>query len=348
MNLSEAFKSQPRLWIFAEMVVASLVIGAVDFATGYQISLFLFYGLPIFAIAWLCDGKSAFLMAILCGLIWWWADAASGHLYVHNWLEAWETLMRLGFFIFVAWAASAARAKSDVAKARIALLEHSQRLEQQIVSVSENERRRIGQDLHDGLCQYLAALACAATSLRDDLTESFRQIEAGSADEIAQGLRDAVIETRNLARGLVPVPLEDGGLVSALRGLAHSVSRLQGINCTFQSDEISHRQDETVEMHFYRIAQEAINNATRHGAARNIAISLTATESRLALKVIDDGIGISKLATNHGGMGLNVMNYRARLSGGELTIQDAPDGGTIVYCSVPTKKSEIENNVVCA
>jgi signal transduction histidine kinase len=279
-------------------------------------------------------------MAVLCGLIWWWADAASGHSYVHNWLEAWETLMRLGFFVFVAWAASAARARSDVARARIALLEHSQHLEQEIVTISENERRRIGQDLHDGLCQYLAALACAATSLRDDLTEASMQIEAAGANEIAQGLRDAVVETRNLARGLVPVPLEDAGLVSALRGLAHSVTRLQGINCTVQFDDCAIAQDAIRATHFYRIAQEAISNATRHGRARNVEISLTTIGERMALQITDDGIGMAKVPANHNGMGLNVMHYRARLSGGELTIREAPKGGTIVSCTAPTSKCE--------
>jgi signal transduction histidine kinase len=287
-------------------------------------------------------------MAILCGLIWWWADAASGHSYVHNWLEAWETLMRLGFFIFVAWAASAVRVKTEVAKARIALLERSQRLEQEIVSISESERRRIGQDLHDGLCQYLAALACAATSLRDDLAETSMQTEAGNADEIAQGLRDAVVETRNLARGLVPVPLEEAGLVSALRGLAHSVTRLQGVNCTVQSDDDSTNQHEITATHFYRIAQEAISNATRHGRARNVEISLTTLGDRIELQITDDGIGMSKVPANHNGMGLTVMNYRARLTGGKLKICDAPNGGTVVSCTSPTNQSEIHENVVCA
>jgi signal transduction histidine kinase len=345
MTLSERFKTQSRAWIFAQMTLLSLVIGIVDFVTGYQVSLFLFYGLPIYAVAWLCDKKYALLMAILSGLIWWWADVASGHPYVHNWIEAWETLMRLSFFVFVAWAASAARAKSDGAKARIALLEHSRRLEQEIVSISENERRRIGQDLHDGLCQYLAALACAATSLRDELKETFGKSKAKSADEIAQGLRDAVLETRNLARGLVPVPLEDAGLVSALQGLAHTVTRLQRVNCTFESDDNPTGQDETVAMHFYRIAQEAISNATRHGRARNIAISLTTVGERMALQIADDGIGMREPA-KHNGMGLNVMNYRARLSGGELTVKDAPNGGTIVRCTAPANKCEIQEEVV--
>ena len=93
-------------------------------------------------------------MALLSGITWWWADFASGHPYLHNWHEAWEVVMRLGFFIFVAIGSSALRARRDIAKARIALLEHSRRLEKEIVTISERERGRIGQDLHDGLCQY--------------------------------------------------------------------------------------------------------------------------------------------------------------------------------------------------
>jgi signal transduction histidine kinase len=172
------------------------------------------------------------------------------------------------------------------------------------------------------------------------------QTEAGNANEIAQGLRDAVVETRNLARGLVPVPLEDAGLVSALRGLAHSVTRLQGITCTLQSDDRATDQDEITATHFYRIAQEAISNAARHGRARNIAISLTTIGDRVALQITDDGIGMSKVPSNSHGMGLNIMNYRARLSGGELTIREGSSGGTIVSCTAPANKSEVHENVV--
>jgi two-component system sensor kinase FixL len=161
-------------------------------------------------------------------------------------------------------------------------------------------------------------------------------------------LRDAVIETRNLARGLVPVPLEDAGLVSALRGLAHSVTRLQGINCTVQSGDGPISQDETTATHFYRIAQEAISNATQHGRARNVAISLATIGDRIELQITDDGIGMSKVPAHHNGMGLNVMNYRARLSGGELKIQEGPNGGTIVSCTAPANKCEVNENVVCA
>jgi Signal transduction histidine kinase len=346
MGISKTFAQQSHVRIFIEMVGVVLAIGFLDSITGYQISFFLFYGAPIFAIAWFCDKKSGILIALFAGIVWWWADWQAGHPYVHNWIEGWETAMRLGFFLLVAFAGSALRAKSDVAATRIALLEHSRRLEQEIVNISERERRRIGQDLHDGLCQYLAALGCAATSLRDDLEKLQLPHEAKAADELAQLLRDAVVQTRDLARGLVPVHLDEEGLVLAMEGLAHSVTRLQGINCTFESKGVPTNYEESAAMHLYRIAQEAINNATKHGKAQNIAISLDVTQHLTTLRIADDGAGISRTITTCGGMGLNIMGYRARLTGGELRIEEAARGGTVVSCIAPSDHWKIHEDAI--
>jgi signal transduction histidine kinase len=319
------------------MIIVMILIGLTDFATGYQLSFFIFYGAPIFVVAWFCDRKSSILVALIAGIIWWWADWQSGHPYLHNWIEGWETLVRLGFFLFVAFGGSALRAKSDMAEARIALLEHSQRLEQEIINISEAERRRIGQDLHDGLCQYLAALSCAATSLRDDLNKLKLTEEAKAADELARLLQDAVVQTRDLARGLVPVHVEEDGLVVAMEGLAHSVTRLHSINCTFEAKGVALKYHETAAMHLYRIAQEAINNATKHGKARNINISLNATKAVTTLRIADDGAGISRTVAPNRGMGINIMGYRARLTGGQLKIEEPERGGTVVLCTTPTR-----------
>ena len=289
MSFSRKFAQQPRPRIVVEMIVVMIAVGLFNFLLGYQISFFLFYGAPIFVVAWFCDKKSTVLVALVAGLVWWWADWQSGHPYIHDLIEVWEVGIRLGYFLMVAFGASSLRAKSDVAAARIALLEHSQRLEQEIVSISEAERRRIGQDLHDGLCQYLAALSCAATSLRDDLNKRQLAEEAKAADEFARLLQDAVVQTRDLARGLIPVHLEEDGLVMAMEGLANSVTRLQGVNCTFESKGVALKYHETAAMHLYRIAQEAINNATKHGKAQRISISLDANDSVTTLRIADDG-----------------------------------------------------------
>jgi signal transduction histidine kinase len=221
----------------------------------------------------------------------------------------------------------------------IKLLEHSQRLEREIVNISETEQRRIGQDLHDGLCQYLAGLTCAASSLRDDLQKLRLNPEANSADELAKLLQEAVVQTRDLARKLVPAHIDRLGLILALELLADSVTRLHGVMCTFAFHGAKPECDRHTAIHLYRIAQEAINNAIRHGGARNIAISLEAADHSMTLSVSDDGGGFSE--SDLQGTGLTIMRYRARLLGGELSIGRRNNSGTIISCTAkPIQQGE--------
>jgi signal transduction histidine kinase len=340
IGFSKVFAQQPRAWILAEMTACSLVIGALDFISGYEIRLLPFYSGPIFVAGWFCGKKSGLLVAAFSGVIWWCANWFTGDPELHNWTWEWETFRHLGFFLVVAWAGAALRAKSDIAAVRIALLEHSERLEREIVNISDAEQRRIGQDLHDGLCQDLAALSCAATSLRDDLQDLQLRAESSRAGELANRLRDAVVQTRDLARGLVPAHVGQVGLVLALESLAQSVTRFHGVTCTFRFHGRAASCDEGAATHLYRIAQEAINNATRHGKATNIAISLDATSDLLTLRILDDGVGISQSTSN--GMGLAIMGYRARLNGGELKIEQLKTGGTLVSCTARTNPQESE------
>jgi signal transduction histidine kinase len=333
MNLSKRFAQQPRAWIVAEMALAVAVIGVLDFTTGYQFRLLPFYAGPIFVVGWFFGKRFGIATALASGWIWWCANWYNGDPDLHSWVQAWEIFRHVGFFLVVAWTGAALRMKSDIAAARIELLEHSQRLEHEIVNISEGEQRRIGQDLHDGICQYLAALTCSAVSLRDDLQKLQLREETETAAELATSLQDAVVQTRDLARGLVPAHVGQVGLVIALESLAQSVSRLQGIACTFRVQGPAASCDEQVAMHLYRIAQEAINNAAKHGKARNIAVSLETSEDLLTLRVLDDGVGISESGANGTGMGLALMRYRARLNGGELTIEQPPGGGTLISCT---------------
>ena len=340
MRFSKAFAQQPRIRIFFEMLVLSLLIGVLDFYSGYEIRLLPFYAVPIFVAAWFGSRGAGLTIAAVCGVIWWNANFFTGDPELHGWMRAWETFRHVGFFLVVALAASALRSKSDIAAARIALLERSQRLEREIVSISESEQRRIGQDLHDGLCQYLAALSCSATSLRDDLQALHLKPEANTAAELASRLRDAVVQTRDLARGLAPAHVSQVGLVLALESLAQSVSRLQGIKCTFRFVGSSPECDEHTAVDLYRIAQEAINNASRHGHASQIGIQLEAIGDRLHLRIRDNGLGISVRDQN--GLGLTIMNYRARSNGGELKIEQPAEGGTIISCTARSRQRNHE------
>jgi signal transduction histidine kinase len=346
MSFANRFARQGRGPIWTELAVVIFLIGIVDFNTGYEVSMSIFYGVPIFICAWFCAKKDAILLALFAGLVWWWADVQAGHPYLNNWQEGWETFIRIAYFIFIAIGGASLREQRDVAAGRIALLEHSQRLEREIIGISEREQRRIGQDLHDGICQHLAALGCAAAALRGDLEKLNLETEANVAGELSKLLQDAVVQTRDLARGLAPVHMDKADLALALEDLALSVTRLQGVNCQFQTSGPPTTYEETSAVHLYRIAQEAINNATKHGKARTITLSLNANDDITTLRIADDGSGISKTTPSSRGMGMNIMNYRARLSGGELQIKQGETGGTVVSCTVDATKSRIDEVTV--
>jgi signal transduction histidine kinase len=340
MRFITAFQRQPHEWIFTQAAALLIPIAFYDYSTGYEVSLSILYCVPIFIVAWCCDRKSGVLMALLAAITWWWADVQAGHPYLKSWLEGWEVLVRFGFFIITAIGTSAVKQQRDASASRIALLEYSQRLEREIIGISEREQERIGQDLHDGICQILAALSCSAASLKSDLEGHDLAAEAKVADELAGFLRDAVIQIRNLARGLAPVQMDEAGLASALEELTGSATRLLGIRCVYESAGTPLIRDNAVAMHLYRIAQEAINNATKHGKAANVRVSLIADGKATTLRIADDGSGISKTATESDGMGLGLMQYRARLVGGELNIESPNTGGTIVSCGIPSEREE--------
>ena len=330
MGFIKSFARQRRALIVSEMAAALLLIAVLDFVTDYTIRATL-YAVPICVLAWFCGKKWGIAAAVSASLIWWYVNWSTGDPILHSSSEAWETSRHFGFFLIVALVASALRRKSDIAADRLALLERSRRLEREIVHISEAEQRRIGQDLHDGLCQYLAGLACGVSSLRDDLRKLHVRSEADTASELVKLLQDAVVQTRDLAHELVPVQVSRMGIVLALESLVQSVSRMHGLNCNFQFRGNSPNWDEQTAMHLYRIAQEAIHNATRHGKARNILVFLDAADHSISLRVLDDGVGISD--SHSDGMGLRIMRYRARSMGGEVTIERRNGTGTTVSCT---------------
>src|SRR5256886_15331404 len=247
-----------------ESLLLLFAITWLDLATGHQVSLVLFYTAPIVFAVWLCDNRSPFIVAGLAGVLWSWADIALGHLYSSATVQAWEITIRFAFFFLVALAGIATKERHQASSARIRLLEHSRRLEQQIIEVSEYEQQRIGRDLHDGLCQFLAAIGCVATSLKIDLKEKGLDKLAANASEIEKLLSESVKQARDLSHGLVPVQLDESGLPAALNELAVSTSRLLPIQCTFEAAGETGVGQNGKAAHLYRIAQEAIHNATKH------------------------------------------------------------------------------------
>lgn len=214
-------------------------------------------------------------------------------------------------------------------------LTERERLEQQIVKISEQERERIGQDLHDGLCQLLSGIKFKTTLLEQKL-EAKTAAEAADARALEDLLNSAIQQAKNVARGLHPVELEAGGLMAALESLADSVSSVYGIACVCPRKRSVLVHDHITATHFYRIAQEAINNAVRHGHAQRISVRLTRNRNGLRLTVQDNGVGFATKTRRKTGMGLHLMRYRARAMGAHLELRSQPHKGTIIKCWLRT------------
>ncbi len=210
-------------------------------------------------------------------------------------------------------------------------------MENAVIEISGREQRRIGQDLHDGLGQHLTGIAFLAKVQEQKLAEKSLP-EASEAAKIVQLVNEAIHKTRELARGLVPVLSGPHGLVSALQEWASEVQDIFRIQCRLEYDDPVSIQDDGAANHLFRIAQEAVHNAIRHGRAKNIVIVLTRAEEEGVLTIRDDGSGISIEGSNRAGIGLRIMDYRARMIGGSLSIERAGERGTLVGCVFPLRK----------
>jgi signal transduction histidine kinase len=228
------------------------------------------------------------------------------------------------------------RAMSDLERERqlAAAIREREELEKALLQISEREQTRIGQDLHDGLGQHLAGIELMSQVLEQNLSAKKLKAEAARASDIARHVREAISQTRLLARGLSPFVLESEGLLSGLKELAARTETLFGVACEYQSVGSVQVADPAVANHLYRIAQEAISNAIKHGKAKRIHIRLENTNGRLLLSVKDDGSGIPSVLQEKRGIGLRIMQYRAGMIGGTLTAERDPAGGTIVSCSL--------------
>ncbi|MHC4646931.1 MAG: PAS domain-containing protein [Planctomycetota bacterium] len=218
-------------------------------------------------------------------------------------------------------------------------IEGRKRLEKEILNISEREQRRIGRELHDSIGQELTGIAFMTKVLQQKLIKKSLP-EAGDVVEIAKLVSQATDQTRSLAKGLHPVDLDRHSLMSALREMAANTARLFGISCTFDCDRLVPVGDSEVAANLYRIAQEAVTNAIRHGEAKNVCIHLTSCRDSSVLTVENDGLDFPVEKADNKGMGLHIMKHRVEMIDGALEIDRRADGGAVVTCTFPNKYVE--------
>ncbi len=214
-------------------------------------------------------------------------------------------------------------------------LEEQRRLERQVLDVSEREQQRLGQDLHDGLGQALAGIAYMLQSIPLEPDK-----QAGHVARITELVNHSLTQTRELAKGFYPVELERHGLQLALQELAMNVRHTFKINCRVASDKGTNRMDKAVQIQLFRIIQECIRNAVKHGEARTIHIRVVRAGNETIALVKNDGqrFPTKKMQltlANSRGMGLRIMHYRARLIGATLEFTPGRKSGCVVRCTIP-------------
>ncbi len=329
------------LFILAAITIV-LVVGAADYLTGFEISFSVFYLLAVSIAAWFVGRSFAVAISALSVVVSLAGDYKAGAQYSNSFVPVWNAVISLVSYLVVVWLLRSLRSLHDELEARVrqrtaALTEEvaeRERLEKEILNISEHERQRIGHDFHDSLGQHLTATAMAGQVLQEKLAAKSLP-EATDANSLVQLVEQAVELTRQLSRGLAPIEMTGEGLMDSLRELATSTEDRSKTRCDFICGEPVLMHDSPAATHLYRIAQEAVNNAIKHAKASRIVIRLSGNNGVVKLVVEDNGVGLPQPLPKGSGMGLRIMNHRAGMIGASFAVQCQTEGGTSVTCTLP-------------
>jgi signal transduction histidine kinase len=350
--------SKPSFMALCLGIVAA--VGYVDYLTGYETFCFIFYLFAVFLAVWFVGTSSGGLISALSVMAWISSNIAAGERYSSYFVPVWNAIIMFVFYLVVVVLLAQLRTMhkelEERVRQRTALLtkeiQERTRLQKELLETSERVQRRIGSDLHDGLGQHLTGTALAGQVLGQKLAGRSLP-EAAEADRLVELIQEAIELTRTLARSLHPIEIQTGQLADNFQELAAGTSNRFKVSCQFEchpAAPLPDVNDVNVATHLYRIAQEAITNAVRHGKARHINLRLDSTADEIVLTIIDDGIGLPENARNGNGLGLRIMAYRSGMIGAIFNIERASSlGGTRVTCTlasnrVPGGKNHVANN----
>ncbi len=221
----------------------------------------------------------------------------------------------------------------DALAAQCRAMRERQRLEREVAGIGDAERRRLGQELHDGVCQQVTAALLRCQGMESRL-ERGGTVSGADFAPLSSLLAETINDAHHVARGLCPLEPDPDALAPALRALARRTEEMAGVRCEFLAAGDVRVPDPAMAQHLYRIAQEALSNAARHAHASRIAVELRGGDRELTLQVQDNGTGLPPELTS-GGMGMRTMASRAQILNGELTVAPAPGGGARILCRVP-------------
>jgi len=328
--------------LFVPLAALTGISAFVDYIIGTDTTLTVIYMFPIGIAAWFLGTRIAYGFAVVSSVLGVGGDILGGAYYSTSLVPVWNVASRCAIFVLAVELIVALRdlhydleARAEERAAKLTSeIEARERLELELLNISEREQRRVGHDIHDSLCQYLTGTALAGQVLAHNLI-SQNSPQAGNAARVVELIESSITLARNLASGLNTVRLSTDGLMESLESYAASTCDLFKISCRFECPlPVPVNDTETAE-HLYRIAQEAVNNAIKHGQSKNVLIRLDASEDGILLEIVDDGKGLPPAPLMGKGMGLRIMSYRAERIGAQFSIRRHDKVGTIVSCLLP-------------
>lgn len=330
----------------ALVVTLVLSLGFIDYLSGFDISFLLFYLVPVCLAAVSLGQTGARLTAVGSVVVWLVGDLAAGANFASPLVPFWNALIALGtYFIVIGLISTLLTARRELetrVQRRTADLAEEiaerERLEKVVLGISERERRSIGHELHDGLGQHLTGTAVTGQVLAEKLQERGAP-ESADARKLVSLIKTGIDQTRQMAKGLLLADIDAEGLTAALREFCANTTAQFRVNCSFAGQGDVAFAENGVASHLYRIAQEAVRNAIQHGRARHVVVSLRLIGQRVQLSVADDGAGLPPPAERGAGLGLRIMEHRARIIGASFAIERRPEGGTMVACELPLNET---------
>ena len=340
MKWLKRFDSWPRQVVALVCILLITLVGLLDYATGYETFFFTFYLLAIFWGTWRVGASFGALLSALSVTAWISSNIEAGAHYSSYVVPVWNAAIMFTIYLIVVLLLARLKKIHAELEERVGLrtaaltreIQERVRLQKELLETADHEQRRVGRELHDGLCQHLTGTALAGHLLSQKL-DAASPAEAGEAARLVQLMQEAIEMTRNLSHQLDPVELKTGRLKDHLEDLAASTSQRFKIACRldFHLDEPLAAAPAT---HLYRIAQEAVAQAVLRTPVQQIWIGLDSADNEVVLTITDDGAFPPAAASKNAGAG-RAMAYRADLIGATLNIDRLASRGTRLTCVLP-------------
>lgn len=334
----------PKQVVILVSICFVTLVGLVDYATGYETFFFTFYLLPVFVGTWRVGPAFGALMSALSVTAWISSNIEAGAHYSSYFVPVWNAgIMFAIYLIIVFLLAQLKRIHTEledrVRQRTLALTQEIQarmRLQKEVLETSDREQRRIGRELHDGLCQHLTGTAMASYLLEQQLAGQL-PAEAAKAARLLQLVEEAIEMTRDLSHELDPAEIQSGGLAEHLEALAAGTSQRSKVDCRFVCRQPLKPADPAIVTHLYRIAHAAVNSAAKRSQVEHIQIELDSQGKELVMTIIDDGIFVAGQTVGDMNKRLRALAYRADLIGASVNLEPLPRGIKL-SCRLPLEK----------